>query len=342
MRELEGRQFVSIRIENETSTHSNSHSWKSIAIAHFQIIRIDHSLKNIFVLPGIIIPLSVLGKSAFTIHLARNIIVGFVATTLIACSNYVLNELLDAPFDKLHPKKKTRPAAQGRVSEPIAYAQWILMMCAGMALASSVSVLFACTAGALWIMGCVYNIPPLRTKDRAYLDVLSESVNNPLRMLLGWYMVTSNLIPPVSLLLCYWMGGCYLMALKRFSEFREIGDPQIAGAYRRSFRRYTEESLLISVTFYASTAMLFFGAFIMRYRLELILAMPLIALLMSTYFGLAFKPNSAVQHPETLYRQPALMIEVILISVVMISLLNVNIPVLGRIFSPTLPPSLAK
>jgi decaprenyl-phosphate phosphoribosyltransferase len=333
---------VSISTENGTSIHANRRSWKSLVSAHFQIIRLDHSVKNIFVLPGIIVPLSVLGRSALTIHLARNIIVGFVATTLIACSNYVLNEVLDAPFDRLHPEKKNRPAAQGQVSKPIAYAQWILMMCAGMALASTISVLFTCAAGALWIMGCIYNISPLRTKDRAYLDVLSESVNNPLRMLLGWYIVTPDLIPPVSLLLCYWMGGCYLMALKRFSEFRDIGDLQIAGAYRRSFQRYTEESLLISVTFYASTAMLFFGAFIMRYRLELILAMPLIALLMSTYFGLAFKPKSAVQHPETLYRERALMIEVILISVVMICLLNVNIPILGRIFSATLPSSLTK
>ena len=30
-------------------------------------------------------------------------------------------------------------------------------------------------------MGVAYNVPPVRTKDRAYLDVLSESVNNPLR-----------------------------------------------------------------------------------------------------------------------------------------------------------------
>jgi hypothetical protein len=73
------------------------------------------------------------------------------------------------------------------------------------------------------------------------------------------------------------------MALKRFSEYREIGDAQIAGAYRRSFQNYTEVSLLTSVTFYASAAMLFFGAFIMRYRIELILVFPLVALFMATY-----------------------------------------------------------
>lgn len=127
------------------------------------------------------------------------------------------------------------------------------------------------------------------------------------------------------------------MALKRFSEYREIGDAQIAGAYRKSFCYYTEISLLTSVTFYASAAMLFFGAFIMRYRIELILVFPLVALLMSTYFQLAFKPNSAVQNPEKLYREPFLMAEAVLISMSMIALLYFDIPVLGQIFSPTLP-----
>ena len=310
--------------------------------AHIQIMRLDHSIKNIFVVPGIVIPLSVLRTPLFSLPLARNIVVGLIATTLIACSNYVLNELLDAPFDRLHPKKRSRPAAQGLVNAPIAYAQWLLMMVAGIALALTISRSFAYAAAALWIMGCLYNIPPIRTKDKVYLDVLSESVNNPLRMLLGWFMVTSLLIPPVSLLICYWMGGCYLMALKRFSEYREIGDAQIAGAYRKSFQHYTEVSLLTSVVFYASSAMLFFGAFIMRYRLELILVFPLVALLMSTYFRLAFQQNSAAQNPEKLYREPVLMIEAGLATVSMIYLLYVDIPILNLVFSPTLPAALGR
>ena len=213
----------------------------------------------------------------------------FVSITLVACSNYVLNEVLDAPFDRLHPTKKNRPAALGLVNIPAAYAQWILMMLAGVAIGWTISRPFAVTALALWVMGCVYNIQPLRTKDVPYLDVLTESVNNPLRMLLGWYAVAAWLVPPLSLLMCYWMIGCYFMALKRFSELREIGDGGVAGAYRASFKRYTQESLLVSVVFYASTAMLFFGAFVIRYRIELLLAFPLVALVMAIYFKLAFE-----------------------------------------------------
>jgi decaprenyl-phosphate phosphoribosyltransferase len=304
--------------------------------AHIAIARLDHSIKNVFVLPGIVVALSMTG-GPFTSEMARNILLGFLATTLIACSNYVINEVLDAPFDRLHPVKQFRPAARGLVNVPLAYVQWIAMMLVGIAISWQISIQFTAAAAALWIMGCIYNIRPFRTKDVAYLDVVTESINNPLRMLLGWYMIAPSLIPPASLLCCYWMIGCYFMALKRFSEFREIGNAGAAGAYRNSFKKYTERSLLESVTFYASFAMLLFGAFITRYRLELILSFPFVAVMMATYFDLAFKPNSSVQNPEKLYREPVLMAELILTSVLITSLLFIHIPFLARLFTPTVP-----
>jgi hypothetical protein len=206
-----------------------------------------------------------------------------------------------------------------------------------MVLAAQVSHPLMWTLATLWLMGCIYNIPPIRSKDVVYLDVLSESANNPLRMLAGWYMVTTTIFPPASLLISYWMIGGYLMALKRFSEFREINDRLRAAAYRKSFQRYSELSLLVSVMFYAASAMLFLGAFIVRYRVELILSFPLVALLMAIYFHLAFDENSAAQNPESLHRHRGLMASVILCAVLMTTLLFVDVPALQRIFAPTMP-----
>jgi len=302
--------------------------------AHLEIARLDHSIKNLFVLPGIIIPLSFYPE-LMKRQLIWRLVLAFISITLVACSNYVINEVLDAPFDRLHPTKKNRPTARGVVNIPVAYVQWLLMMVAGVALGLYIGKLFALMCIVLWVMGCFYNFPPVRTKDVPYLDVLTESVNNPIRMLLGWYAVTSTLVPPVSLLICYWMIGCYFMALKRFSELSEIGDRERAGAYRASFKHYTLESLLVSVTFYASTAMLFFGAFAIRYHMELILAFPLLALTMSLYFKLAFKKNSSVQNPEKLYREPMLMASFVATSGAILILLFTTMPVLESFFLPT-------
>lgn len=300
--------------------------------AHVAIARLDHSIKNVFVLPGIFLPLLV--TRAEPRALVERIVVGMIAVTLIACSNYVINEVLDAPFDRLHPTKKHRPAALGLVSIPGAYAQWLGMMAAGLGLAALVSRPFFLTAAGLWIMGCIYNIPPVRAKDVPYIDVLVESINNPLRMLLGWFMVTSAITPPVSLLMAYWMIGAYFMAIKRFSEYRQIG-AEVAGAYRKSFARYTEQSLLVSVLTYAATSMLFLGAFSARYRLELILSFPAIGILMAVYFQMAFEHDSPVQNPEKIYRQKKLMIPLAISVALMAVLLSVRIPRLSDWFSPT-------
>jgi 4-hydroxybenzoate polyprenyltransferase len=298
--------------------------------AHLNLLRLDHSVKQVFVIPGIVIAASLTGAAIDKALLLRTVI-GLAAVVAAASSNYVLNELLDAPFDRLHPTKHTRPAACRSIHIRLAYAQWLVCAVVGFLLALAVSKLLFLSVLGLWLMGCLYNIPPIRTKDVPYLDVLSESINNPIRLCVGWYIVTSTVIPPVSLLIAYWMLGAYFMALKRFSEYRQIGRDS-AVKYRRSFEFYTEQSLLVSVLFYAATAMLFFGAFIMRYRMEMVFAFPFIALLMADYFKLSFVEDSPVQNPEKLYREPRVMALLALCCIVLTVMLYVNLPWLPRLF----------
>jgi 4-hydroxybenzoate polyprenyltransferase len=262
---------------------------------------------------------------------------GFIAICLIASSNYTLNEVLDAPSDRHHPDKKHRAVPSGRVTPTAAYVQWLLLFAAGLSVAWTISIPFTLSLLALWIMGVVYNVPPVRSKDQPYVDVLSEAINNPLRMLAGWFIVTSSTLAPASLLLSYWMIGCYFMALKRYAELASIGDCLTAGAYRRSFAFYTSERLIVSIMFYAAAAMLFFGAFCMRYRLELILAFPLVALVMAMYLRVALKPNSVAQNPEHLYHERGLMVAVVAATILMVILLRVDIPVMHRLLTPTAP-----
>ena len=301
---------------------------------HLQIARLDHWVKNVFVLPGLVVAFSIDRPRLHAFDWGM-IAAGLASVCLITSSNYVINELLDAPSDRFHPAKQFRPVPSGRVSLPIAYAEWLLLMAGGMALACLVSTAFAGTMAALWVMGCLYNIPPARTKDVPYLDVLSESVNNPLRLLAGWYMTGTQALPPTSLLISYWMMGCYFMAIKRFAESREIADRGRSASYRKSFAYYTEERLLISIVFYAAHAMLFLGAFIVRYRLELILSFPLVSLVMAQYLAMAFDRNSAAQRPELLFKQPWLMGQVVACSLLMMGLLFVDLPILSQLFKPT-------
>ncbi|MFZ5424454.1 MAG: decaprenyl-phosphate phosphoribosyltransferase [Patescibacteria group bacterium] len=49
----------------------------------------------------------------------------FIAFCFIAASIYLINDIVDAPKDRLHPVKKNRPIASGKVSENLA---WVLAL----------------------------------------------------------------------------------------------------------------------------------------------------------------------------------------------------------------------
>jgi 4-hydroxybenzoate polyprenyltransferase len=245
----------------------------------------------------------------------------------------VLNELLDGPNDLLHPEKRFRPVPSGRVRPALAYVEWLLLAAAGFGLALSLNWYFFASAAWLWLMGIAYNVPPLRTKEWPYLDVLSESVNNPIRLLLGWFALVSGRFPPVSLALSYWMVGAFFMAMKRYAEYRHIGDPKVAAAYRSSFVYYTEERLLISLFFYATSCALFAGIFIVRYHPELILFAPLAAGLFAYYMKLGLQRDSPVQNPEKLYRQRGFMVYLIVCTVTFIVLMFTSIPKMYVLFN---------
>jgi hypothetical protein len=123
------------------------------------------------------------------------------------------------------------------------------------------------------------------------------------------------------------------MGMKRYAEYRHIGDRRVAAAYRRSFDFYTEERLLVSIVFYATTCALFAGIFIVRYHLELILFAPLAAGLFAYYMHLGMLPDSPVQNPEKLYRQRGFFFYLIVCTVAFVLLMFTSIPPLYDLFN---------
>jgi decaprenyl-phosphate phosphoribosyltransferase len=311
--------------------------------AYVSIARPDHWCKNVFMALGVVLAYFC-HPEAFGAGTILAIAWAVAATCLIASSNYVLNEILDAPSDLAHPVKRMRPIPSGQVRTGLAYAEWILLGLVGLGMAAALNGPFFWSSLFLLVMGVVYNVPPVRSKEWPYVDVLSESVNNPIRLLLGWFAVTPGEFPPMSLLVAYWMIGAFFMASKRFSEYRSIAHRADAGAYRKSFRYYTEQNLLISMFFYTTCFALFLGVFIIRYHLELILIVPLIAGFVSYYLHIAFKDESAAQAPERLYREKGLMVYLTVCVVAFAGLMFVEIPVLYDWFNvvPSAAPALWK
>ena len=290
--------------------------------------RPDHWSKNIFMFPGVAV--AYLETDISIIQLLQPLTLGFIATCLIASANYVLNEFLDAQFDRFHPSKKNRPAVRENISGKIVSIEYVGLMLAGFGLASFINAKFMLTLAFLGICGLLYNVKPLRLKDLVYVDVLFESLNNVIRLVLGWFIVTLILVPPSSLMIAFWMAGAFLMASKRLAEYRQFDDPELAGQYRRSFRYYTERSLLMSSIFYAITFAFTFGIFLFKYRIEYILTFPMFSALFVWYLGIAMEPHSSVQNPEKLYKEKWLMIYIVIIVMFIFVLSFVDIPILKK------------
>jgi len=303
--------------------------------SYIQIARPDHWVKNIFVLPGVVLAYFQLASHRTDIYasqLAFLLIIGLLATCLVASANYVINEYLDSEFDRFHPEKKNRAAVQNQLSRKIVFIEYLCLLGAGYTLSFFINIQFFTVLLIFSICALFYNVKPFRVKDIAYLDVLFESLNNVIRLLLGWYIIMNTSITPLSLMISFWMAGAFLMATKRLAEYRQIGNPEIAGQYRRSFYSYTELSLLMSAVFYAVIFAFVFGIFLYKYRMEFILTVPIFSILFVLYLEFAMRPQSRAKSPEKLYKETWLL-SLIFIIVIAIAILSVvDIPVLEKLF----------
>ncbi len=267
---------------------------------YIQIMRIDHWFKNVFMLPGIAAALIVDNRISLSLFVA--IFFGVLATSLAASANYTINEYLDREFDRRHPKKMNRPCARGLVRFDLMMGQYVLLCLASSGIAWAIGTPFLLSILALLIMGIIYNVPPLRSKDKPFVDVVSEALNNPIRFLAGWYIVLDSPFPPSTALLAYWFGGSFLMTIKRFAELRQIGE-KTSKDYRPSFKYYTQDRLMLASFFHALCAAFFLGILLYKYRIEMIFTYPFFSLLFMGYLYLGLKDDSVVQNPEKLYKE---------------------------------------
>ncbi|WP_128255564.1 UbiA family prenyltransferase [Falsirhodobacter deserti] len=299
---------------------------------YLRIARLDHVTKHVFIIPGIVLALLLRPEHAELSFLP--LLIGFLSAIALASANYVINEWLDREFDKYHPEKSQRAAVQKVLSGSIVYAEYAVLVVVGLGLAWMLNSTFFVIAVLFLVSGVTYNVKPLRTKDVVFGDVLTESINNPLRLMLGWAMVDPSSLPPISVLLSYWFGGAFLMNAKRLAEFRDIVADQgqeLLGLYRRSFRYYTERRLLVASLLYALFSSFFLAVFLIKYKVEYVLVFPVLSFLFAEYFVLALKENSVARKPEHLFKARRMMVLVALMIVLFIFASVVDIPLLGTL-----------
>src|SRR3989338_6777669 len=154
----------------------------------FQLLRVQQWYKNII----LFIPL-VFSLNLFHTELLLKYVIGFFSLAFVSYSYYIINDIIDRNRDKLHPEKKHRPIAAGKVS--VGLASLISFLCLALAvyLATFFNRPFLYTVLFMFVYILAYS---LFLKHEAFVDILVVAFNFVIRTIAGIFILEVNFISP--------------------------------------------------------------------------------------------------------------------------------------------------
>ena len=144
-------------------------------------LRLHHWSKNSLIL----LPLVLLHRQVVPSQIA-DLAIALVAFCLCASSIYLLNDLLDLPFDRAHPQKCARALASGEIPLTQALALAPILALIGLALAVMISVALLAIIGTYLVLMTLYS---LRLKHEPLLDVLTLAAGYAARVVAGYVVL---------------------------------------------------------------------------------------------------------------------------------------------------------
>jgi len=193
-------------------------------------------IKNLFVFAGVIFSQQMLTPLLWTAVAAFAIFCG------LSGAMYLFNDVADAARDRLHPTKRLRPIASGRLSRRTASVAGALLLAGSLAAAFRINVPFGLVALAYGVLLTAYSV---WFKHLVILDVLTVAAGFVLRAVAGAVAVDVEISG--WLLICTILLALFLALGKRRHEYRSLA--RDASLHRPILAEYSEGFLdqMISV-----------------------------------------------------------------------------------------------
>jgi len=204
------------------------------ARAALETVRPYQWVKNVLVF----VPLAAahrLGEGPLLAAAART----FIAFSLCAASVYVLNDLIDAPSDRLHPHKRARPLASGRLPRRLGVALVPLLAGGALVVGSTLDIRVDGILAAYFVEMLWYT---LRLRAVVLLDALALAVGYALRVAAGAFAIHVLLS---SWLLAFCIFLFFSLALiKRYAELALMRGRDGPAAHARDYLLEDQELIL--------------------------------------------------------------------------------------------------
>ncbi len=206
---------------------------------YFYALRINQWIKNFVIFTAIIFS----GK-LFDLDLLLKSFYAFFIFCLLSSTSYVLNDIIDYPFDREHPIKKFRPIASGDLSMPEATFIVFVLSLISLILALFFSLPFFFLSLFFILLHFFYSFT---LKKQPVIDIFTISFSFMIRTFAG--EVATGYHIPIWLLLTIFFGSLFMAAVKRHAELVAHGIKA-----RLSLYRYKEHFLdFLTYTFGTAT-----------------------------------------------------------------------------------------
>jgi len=210
---------------------------------YLKLIRPLHWSKNVFVFAGLVFAEQNL---LFNPQALLPVIATFVLFCVLSSSVYVVNDIKDAAQDRLHPTKRDRPIAAGRISVTTAGLLAALLVIVGLGGGLMINFLVMAVAAGYLLVNLLYT---WYLKDHLIVDVMCIAAGFVLRALAGAVAIKVPISP--WLIICTFTLCMFLGFGKRRCEIALWGGDRLAASdHRPVLARYSLELLghLLSIS----------------------------------------------------------------------------------------------
>lgn len=289
---------------------------------YLKALRVNQWIKNSIIFTAIIFSGTLFDQRLFLLSLTA-----FFIYCLLSSTSYLLNDIIDYPYDIKHPVKKTRPIAAGKISIPHATFLVFTLTIISLLLSLFVSLSFFFLALFFILLHFFYS---LYLKKFPTIDIFSISFSFMVRAFAG-EVVTGYHIP-IWLLLTIFFISLFMATIKRHAELitQEKGT-------RESLYRYKEHFLdFLTNTFATATIIAYatytyveripqvnaFGSFLptMEVRKWIMVTVPLVVYGVARYAQLLYERDEG-ERPEKIITQDKPLVVTILLWVTIVILL---------------------